>query len=99
LSTVGGEEEKERAAELLKDITVVPDQMSERVQSLAVTGNIKGRSLVIFGTGDAIQAVTVTANSGFIRSAKTQGVELAAYIHESRALTEQKENIARSKGF
>lgn len=39
---------------------------------LTVSGNIKQRSVVIFCTGDAIQAVTVTSNSGFVRSARSQ---------------------------
>lgn len=72
LSTVGGPEEKERAEEFIRRITIVADQVSDRVQSLYVSGNIKNRSLVIFGTGDTLKAVTVTANSGFVRAAKTQ---------------------------
>ncbi|XP_021961981.1 UPF0415 protein C7orf25 homolog [Folsomia candida] len=96
LSTVGGPAEKERARNFLSTVTIVPDQMTERVKSLCVSGNIKYRSLVIFGTGDTLEAVTVTANTGFVRSAKTQGVELAAFVHESRALTEQKENKVKS---
>jgi len=72
LSTVGGPEEKLRAIDFIKRITIVPDQISQRTKSLSVSGNIKTRSLLIFGTGDTIQAVTVTANSGFVRSAKTQ---------------------------
>jgi hypothetical protein len=72
LSTVGGPEEKARAAIFIERIKVVPDQMTERMKSLSVSGNIKSRSLLIFGTGDTIEAVTVTANSGFVRSAKTQ---------------------------
>jgi len=72
LNTVGGEEEKERANTFLKRLTVVPDQISERCKLLGPSGNIKKRSLTIFGTGDSVQAVTVTANAGFVRSARTQ---------------------------
>ncbi|CAH1173620.1 unnamed protein product [Phaedon cochleariae] len=60
---------------------------------LQVGGKIKKRSLVIFTFGDKIQAVTVTANDGFVRSAKQQGIHFVVFIHESRALTEQKERI------
>jgi hypothetical protein len=69
---VGGKEEKQRAQEFLNRVTVVPDQLTERVKSLCLSGNIKSRSLAIFGTGDFLEAVTVTANYGFLRSAKTQ---------------------------
>ena len=71
LGTVGGDQEKQRAIDFLRRVKVVPDQMSER-SKLNIMGNIKLRSLTIFGTGDSLQAVTVTANSGFVRSAKSQ---------------------------
>lgn len=58
---------------------------------LKVGGKIKKRSLVVFTFGDRIKAVTVTANDGFVRSAKQQGIHFVVFIHESRALTEQKE--------
>ncbi|CAH2014291.1 unnamed protein product [Acanthoscelides obtectus] len=60
-------------------------------KALDIGGKIKQRSLTIFTFGDRIQAVTVTANDGFVRSAKQQGINFVVYIHESRALTEQKE--------
>ncbi|KAG5888793.1 hypothetical protein JTB14_007069 [Gonioctena quinquepunctata] len=56
-------------------------------------GKIKERSLIIFTFGDRIQAVTVTANDGFVRAAKQQGIHFVVFIHESRALTEQKEQV------
>jgi hypothetical protein len=93
LDIVGGPEEKARAAEFLKNVKVVPDSVSERTKSLPIGGHIKKRSLIIFGTGDFIQAVTVTANFGFVRSARSQGVDFPVFLHESRALTEGKENL------
>lgn len=39
---------------------------------LNVGGKIKKRSLIVFSFGDRIQAVTVTANDGFVRAAKQQ---------------------------
>jgi hypothetical protein len=71
LLTVGGDQERQRAVDFMRRLKIVPDQMSER-SKLDIVGNIKLRSLTIFGTGDTHQAVTVTANSGFVRSAKTQ---------------------------
>ena len=51
---------------------------------------IKERSLAIFGTGDHLKVLTVTANSGFVRAARGQGLDLGVILHESRALTEDK---------
>ncbi|XP_022239913.1 UPF0415 protein C7orf25 homolog isoform X2 [Limulus polyphemus] len=72
VSTVGGENEKNRAAALIKQLHVVSDQTSDKSLSLFGTGRMRQRSQVIFGTGDSIQAVTVTANQGFVRAAKAQ---------------------------
>lgn len=72
METVGGFQEQRRACEFLQRVKVVPDQISERSKTLQVIGNIKLRSVTIFGTGDSIQAVTVTANTGFVRSAQAQ---------------------------
>lgn len=58
---------------------------------LAIRGKIRERSLIVFTFGDRIQAVTVTANDGFVRAAKQQGINFVVFVHESRALTEQKE--------
>ncbi|CAG9859003.1 unnamed protein product [Phyllotreta striolata] len=60
---------------------------------LEVGGKIKKRSFIVFTFGDRIRAVTVTANDGFVRAAKQQGINFVVFIHESRALTEQKEKI------
>ncbi|KDR11077.1 UPF0415 protein C7orf25 homolog isoform X2 [Zootermopsis nevadensis] len=97
VSTLGGPGEVSRANELLARITVIPDMTSLRAQAqLKLGGKIKQRSLAVFGTGDAVRAVTVSANAGFVRAAKCQGVEFAVFVHESRALTEGKEHDARA---
>lgn len=93
IDTLGGPGEKERADELCNRLKVVPDQCSSRLQQLDLTGKIKDRSRAIFGTGDSLKVVTVTANSGFVRASKGKGVSLAVIAHESRALTEDKENL------
>lgn len=43
---------------------------------LQAGGKIRERSLIIFTFGDRIQAVTVTANDGFVRAAKQQVIIL-----------------------
>lgn len=94
LKTLGGLKERERAASLIKRITVVPDQPSERALKLEVSSKINRRSVSIFGTGDSLKAITMTANSGFVRAANNQGVKFSVFIHQPRALTESKESSA-----
>ncbi|CAF3851345.1 unnamed protein product [Rotaria sp. Silwood2] len=89
VNTVGGPNEKKRAEELFKRLTIVPDCLSERSAVLQESVKIKPRTKIIFGTGDHLRAVTMTANRGFVRAAAQQGVPFAVYLHESRALTEQ----------
>ncbi|XP_026168375.1 UPF0415 protein C7orf25 homolog [Mastacembelus armatus] len=91
LDTLGGPGEKERAQKLLNRIHLVDDQPSERTMRLTTSAKINQRSLMIFGTGDSLRAVTMTANSRFIRAAANQGVRYSVFIHQPRALTEGKE--------
>ncbi|XP_036375086.1 UPF0415 protein C7orf25 homolog [Megalops cyprinoides] len=91
LDTLGGPGEKARAEQLLARLRVVPDQPSERTQRLVTSSKVNRRSLMIFGTGDSLRAVTMTANSGFVRAAANQGVRYSVFIHQPRALTEGKE--------
>ncbi|KAJ7322699.1 hypothetical protein JRQ81_018986 [Phrynocephalus forsythii] len=94
LETLGGAGEKSRAALLMERIRVVPDQPSERALRLVPSSKINSRSLTIFGTGDTLKAITMTANSGFVRAAANQGVRFSVFIHQPRALTESKEASA-----
>lgn len=85
---LGGEGEKKRTQQLLSRITVVNDVPYTK---LKIKGKIKERALAVFGTGQAIEALTTTSNSSFVRAAETQGIHLDVFIHEPRALTERKE--------
>jgi len=91
IKCLGGPTEKVRAEELMSRLTIIPDQESNKIKNLEFSGKIKDRSRAIFGTGDSQRVVTVTANSGFVRAAGGQGVQLAVVLHESRALTEDKQ--------
>lgn len=91
LDTLGGPNEKERAQKLLARLHLVDDQPSERTVQLTRTAKVNERSLMIFGTGDTLRAVTMTANSRFVRAAANQGVRYSVFIHQPRALTEGKE--------
>lgn len=91
LDTLGGPGEKERAQALLARIHLVDDAPSERSLRLTPSAKVNRRSLLIFGTGDTLQAVTMTANSRFVRAAANQGVKYSVFVHQPRALTEGKE--------
>ncbi|XP_032421897.1 UPF0415 protein C7orf25 homolog isoform X3 [Xiphophorus hellerii] len=91
LDTLGGPGEKERAQTLLARLHLVDDQPSERSRRLTPSAKVNRRSLAIFGTGDFLRAVTMTANSCFVRAAANQGVRYSVFIHQPRALTEGKE--------
>lgn len=96
VKTIAGPKETKRANELLERITIVNDQPSERTLLLCNSGKINERSKIIFGTGDSLKAVTVTANTGFVRAAAQSGEKFDVFIHEARALTENKESTAKS---
>lgn len=91
LDTLGGPGEKERAEKLLARLHVVDDNPSERTLRLTPSAKVNQRSLMIFGTGDSLRAVTMTANSRFVRAAANQGVRYSVFVHQPRALTEGKE--------
>ncbi|XP_053293710.1 UPF0415 protein C7orf25 homolog [Pleuronectes platessa] len=91
LDTLGGPGEKERAEKLLARLHLVDDQPSERTLRLTPSAKVNQRSLTIFGTGDTLRAVTMTANSRFVRAAANQGVRYSVFVHQPRALTEGKE--------
>ena len=80
VSTLGGPGEVSRANELLARVTVVPTMVSPRAEHrLKPRGKIKQRSLAVFSTGDALTAVTVSANEGFIRAAKCQVIRVLCH--------------------
>ncbi|XP_071454940.1 UPF0415 protein C7orf25 homolog [Hetaerina americana] len=90
LNTLGGPGERGRAAEFVPRLNIVEDG-EENWANLKTRGRIKERSRAVFATGVALKAITVTANGGFVRSARNQGYEFPVFVHESRALTEGKQ--------
>lgn len=94
LDVMGGPSEKERGEKLLKRLKIVPDDASKRSLALRESASIKSRSKIIFGTGDSLQAITCSANSGFVRAAAGQGINFVVHLHQSRALTEAKQAAA-----
>ncbi|XP_053698255.1 UPF0415 protein C7orf25 homolog [Sabethes cyaneus] len=96
LSILGGSKEKSRATDLFRRIHLLPDvTLTEEMKNIRVGGKIKARSLQIFAFGLRHKAVTVTSNEGFLRAARMQGLEIPAFVHDARALTEEKEKNAR----
>ncbi|CAG9535357.1 unnamed protein product [Cercopithifilaria johnstoni] len=96
LSTVAGPQERIRAEELFKKVKIVEDKLSKRAAGLKLSDRISRRSKTIFGSGDYYKAVTVTANRHFVYAAAHQDIHFAVIIHESRALSEQKQRDLRN---
>nr|SVE79108.1 EOG090X0CWG [Daphnia lumholtzi] len=88
---MGGIGEKQRMRELISRLDIVEDTPCGRVAQLQLTSNVKTRSRLIFCTADRLGIVVVTANTGFVRSAASQGIEITHFVHEPRVLTEQQE--------
>lgn len=94
IDLLGGPSERQRATLLLDTVSVVDDQPSVRSHQLKLSRRISGRAWTIFATGDHLKAVTVTANKSFVRAAAQTGFEFVTYLHQARALTEQKQATA-----
>lgn len=97
INLLGGPNEKQRTDELLEKVDVLPDveEVNDGLAELKVGGRIKPRSLKIFAFGLEHRAVTVTSNEGFIRAARMQGIVVPVFVHEARALTEEKERTGK----
>lgn len=91
VSKVAGPCEQERAKFWRESVSLVPDAPSDRVHGLRRSSRIRDFNCVVFGTADNLRIVTLSANTGFVRAAQNQGVELAVEFHPPRAFTEQKE--------
>lgn len=93
---LGGKEERIRAKELISRLTIVPDCVSRKFSVLAESGQIKGRSKLIFGSADMLRCDILTSNEGFVRAAAGQGIHISAKLHEPRALSEQKMRLGEA---
>lgn len=91
---LGGPSEKLRAAELKKMLTILEDvENPEKIINVELSLHIKERSRKIFAFGIFHQAITVSANAGFKRSAKMKNLDIPMVTHPARALTENKEIV------
>ena len=72
IDVIGGPNETQRAQELLKKVRIVDDVTTGRIMELRLGGKIKGRSRLIFATGESMKSITVSANEGFVRAARMQ---------------------------
>lgn len=88
ISTIAGPNEKRRAEELLARVAVIDGPPSDRCAALRPSARIKSIPQEVFGVGDQHRVVTISANSGFVRAARSQGVVLTVALHDSRALAE-----------
>lgn len=96
IDVIGGPKETQRAHELLKKVRIVDDVTTGRIMELRLGGKIKDRSRLIFATGESMKSITISANEGFVRAARMQGIECTVFLHEPRSLSEIKEGNATS---
>lgn len=98
IDTLGGSMEKTRARELKEQLIIYEDDYGGEDDyprhNLKVRGHVRSRSKIIFNFGHRMKSLTISANEGFVRAAAQQGVTYTTFIHESRALTEGKEETA-----
>lgn len=94
IDVIGGPKETLRATELLTKVKIVDDIPTGRIMNLSLGGKIKDRSRLVFATGENMKSITVSANEGFVRAARMQGIECAVFLHEPRSLSEIKEGYA-----
>ena len=58
------------------------DNPSARAMDLQVTRKADANDIITFGTGDNLNAVTMTADAKFVRGASAQGVDFDVYVHQ-----------------
>nr|XP_050855828.1 UPF0415 protein C7orf25 homolog [Vespula vulgaris] len=96
IDVIGGPKETVRAHELLKRVKIVDDVQTGRIiEQLSLGGKIKDRSRLVFASGESMKSITVSANEGFVRAARMQGIECTVFLHEPRSLSEIKEHYAK----
>lgn len=49
---------------------------------LQITRKVGENDIIIFGTGDNLNAITMTADAKFMRGASAQGVDFDVYVHQ-----------------
>lgn len=92
IDLLAGPSEKTRAEEFKKQMLVLPDlDNPEAVINIELSSQIKERSRKIFAFGIYHEAVTVSSNVGFKRSAKMKNLDIPMITHSARALTQNKQ--------
>ena len=94
VNKVGGPSERKRAQELMKKVEIIDDNASCASLQLPASQRMSDRSVIIFGTGDFHKIATVTANLGFVRAARQNGVDFCVLKHEPRVLSEEKQMMS-----
>ena len=81
VATIAGTRESARASRLLNQLALIPDAPSARSVILRPTNNLDTEDIMIFGTGDALGAITMTSDGKALRAMAAQGVRFATYLH------------------
>jgi len=94
LFQMAGPTELVNAQNLMKLVNIVPDVVPDEMQGIKIKGGITYLNLIIFATGYAHSAVTVTANQYFIRAVESERFKPYfgnVFVHQPRSLSERSE--------
>lgn len=91
LEKCGGDKEKNRAKEFIKNVVIVPDDPSDRIMSHHENTMLRK---IVAGTADKLGYVILTGTQKFFRDFESlHGVFLAYHCHDVVKLTEAQEII------
>ena len=79
--------EQDRANRFFDRVMIVPDNPSISAQALKPTRSLDPNDIIILGTGNQMEIVTMTADAKAVRAASAQGVDFNVYLHSSYPLT------------
>jgi Protein of unknown function (DUF1308) len=84
---IGGLLEQARARRFLMRLQCIADNPSPRALNLKQTRSLGANDIIILGTGDNLDIMTITADAKAIRAASAQGVDFKVYVHPPYSLT------------
>ena len=83
----GGVTEQARASRFLQRVTIIPDNPSTTALNLQTTRSLGANDIIILGTGNNLDIVTMTADAKAVRAVIAQGINFKVYIHNPCPLT------------
>ncbi len=89
LSQFGGPRERERWNGLLARLHIIPDSEARSELVDRAAGSLSAAQRVVFSAGDALRALTLTANGRAAAGLKSRGIPIPVHVHRPVWLTGQ----------